>query len=142
MRIMTQWFMVCSVLMGGVYFFPSSVEIEPLYMVFVLGAVIRLLNVTLRPLLLLVTLPFTLITLGFFILVINGFVFHLAALWIEGVSYSFWTAVLLALITAALDTLIQRPSTKFVFNVQRRHPRGSDHDEIEDVSFIEVDAKK
>ena len=142
MRIFTQYLMVCAVLIGGVYFFPLSVQIEPLYMVFVLGAIIRLLNTTLRPLLLLFTLPFTLITLGLFILVINGFLFHLAARWVEGVSYSFWTAILLASVTAALDTLIQRPSSKFVFNVQRGQSRSTDQDEIEDVPFIEVDAKK
>ena len=107
MRIITQWLLVCSVLMGGVYLFPSSVQIEPLYMVLVLGAVIRVLNATLRPFLLLFTLPFTLFTLGFFILVVNGFVFHLAARWVDGVSYSFTAAFLLALVTAALDSMTQ-----------------------------------
>lgn len=144
MRIFTQYLMVCAVLIGGVYFFPTSVQIEPLYMVFVLGAIIRLLNATLRPLLLLLTLPFTLITLGLFILLVNGFVFHLAAQWVEGVSYSFWTAIVIASVTAALDALTQgkRPTSKFVFNVQRGQSRSTGQDEIEDVPFIEVDAKK
>ena len=116
MRIITQWLLVCSVLIGGVYFFPSSVQIEPLYMVLVLGAVIRVLNATLRPLLLLFTLPFTLLTLGFFILVVNGFVFHLAARWVDGVSYSFTTALLLAMVTAALDSMTQDKKNKIKRN--------------------------
>ena len=145
MRIITQWLLVCSVLMGGVYLFPSSVQIEPLYMVLVLGAVIRLLNATLRPFLLLFTLPFTLFTLGFFILVVNGFVFHLAARWVDGVSYSFTAAFLLALVTAALDSMTQdkkRSSPNVIFHRFGGSRTQTEKDEIEDVPFIEVKAKK
>lgn len=145
MRIITQWFLVCSVLMGGVYLFPSSVQIEPLYMVLVLGAVIRVLNATLRPFLLLFTLPFTLFTLGFFILVVNGFVFHLAARWVDGVSYSFTAAFLLALVTAALDSMTQdkkSSSPNVIFHRFGGKPTQTEKDEIEDVPFIEVKAKK
>ena len=123
MRIITQWLLVCSVLLGGVYFFSSSVQIEPIYTVLVLGAVIRVLNATLRPLLLLFTLPFTLVTLGFFILVVNGFVFYLAARWVDGVSYSFTAAFVLALVTTALDSLIQdkkRSSSNVILRTQKR----------------------
>lgn len=145
MRIITQWLLVCSVLMGGVYLFPSSVQIEPLYMVLVLGAVIRVLNATLRPFLLLFTLPFTLFTLGFFILVVNGFVFHLAARWVDGVSYSFTAAFLLALVTVALDSMTQdkkRSSPNVIFHGFGGRRTQTEKDEIEDVPFIEVKAKK
>ncbi|MBB00883.1 MAG: hypothetical protein CMN34_08130 [Saprospirales bacterium] len=145
MRIITQWLLVCSVLMGGVYFFPSSVQIDPLYMALVLGAVIRVLNATLRPLLLLFTLPFTLFTLGLFILVVNGFVFHLAARWVDGVSYSFAAAFLLALVTAALDSITQdkkKSPANVIFHQFGGKRNQMEKDEIEDVPFIEVKAKK
>ena len=145
MHIITQWLLVCSVLLGGVYFFPSSVQIDPIYTVLVLGAVIRVLNATLRPLLLLFTLPFTLVTLGFFILVVNGFVFYLAARWVDGVSYSFTAAFVLALVTTALDSLTQdkkRSSSNVVFHRFGGQASRAESDEIEDVSFIEVESQK
>ena len=114
-------------------------------MVLVLGAVIRVLNATLRPFLLLFTLPFTLFTLGFFILVVNGFVFHLAARWVDGVSYSFTAAFLLALVTAALDSMTQdkkRSSPNVIFHRFGGSRTQMEKDEIEDVPFIEVKAKK
>ncbi len=48
--------------------------------------VIGLANTLIRPLLILLTLPMTLLTLGLFILVINGLMFWLAGGWIDGFS--------------------------------------------------------
>ena len=43
--------------------------------------VIGLLNAFLRPIIILLTLPVTLLTLGLFTLVVNGLIFYLAARW-------------------------------------------------------------
>jgi putative membrane protein len=61
--------------------------------------VIGLLNAFLRPIILLLTLPVTLLTLGLFTLVVNGFIFYLAAHLVEGFRVAgFGTAFLAALL--------------------------------------------
>ena len=50
----------------------------------VVAIVLALLNVTLKPFLIIITLPFTIVTLGLFLLVINAAVIMLAQDWIDG----------------------------------------------------------
>ena len=71
--------------------------------------------------------------------------FHLAARWVDGVSYSFTTALLLAMVTAALDSMTQdkrKSSPNVIFHRFGGKSAQTEKDEIEDVPFIEVKAKK
>lgn len=77
----------------------------------VAALVIGLLNALIRPVLLLLTLPITLLTLGLFTLVINGLLFWLAARWLEGfevasLSWAILASVLYSLATWAVGTLV------------------------------------
>ena len=69
--------------------------------------ILGLLNVFLRPLFILLTLPVTMLTLGLFTLVINGFIFYLAAHLVEGFSVSgFGTAFVAALLYSIFSFLL------------------------------------
>ena len=58
-------------------------------------------NAVVRPLLLIITLPITVLTLGFFLLVINAAMLGLVALMLDGFHISgFWTAVGTSLIVS------------------------------------------
>jgi putative membrane protein len=61
-----------------------------------------LINVTLRPLLLLLTLPLTVFTLGVFALVINGAMFALAARFVEGVEVTGFAGAVFGAIVVSL----------------------------------------
>ncbi|HUU35422.1 MAG TPA: phage holin family protein [Vicinamibacterales bacterium] len=64
------------------------------------AAVLGLVNTVVRPVLVLLTLPITLLTLGLFYLVVNGAAFGLAAALVPGFEVSsFLSAVLGALVT-------------------------------------------
>lgn len=66
--------------------------------------VIGALNLFLRPLLLLVTLPVTVVTLGLFALVINACLILLAAAIVPGFSIAgFWSALVFALALAVIN---------------------------------------
>jgi putative membrane protein len=70
--------------------------------------VIGLLNAFLRPLVILLTLPATVVTLGLFTLVINGFMFYLAAhlvsgFHVAGFSTAFVAALLFSLFSFVLN---------------------------------------
>lgn len=63
-----------------------------------------LVNAITRPILLILTLPITVLTLGLFYLVINGAAFGLAAAFVPGFRVSSWTAAILgALLTSVIS---------------------------------------
>ncbi|MDE2058046.1 MAG: phage holin family protein, partial [Patescibacteria group bacterium] len=65
----------------------------------VLAIVLGALNIFIRPLLIVLTLPITLLTLGLFTIVINAFLVWLAALIVPGFSVAnFWWAALFAIV--------------------------------------------
>ena len=75
--------------------------------------VIGLLNTLVRPLLVLLTLPVTLLTLGLFLFVINALMFWAAAWVLDGFHVSgFWAALLGSLIYSlcgmVIDTAVER----------------------------------
>lgn len=69
--------------------------------------VIGLLNAFLRPIIVLLTLPVTLATLGLFTLVINGVIFYLAAHLLEGFRVAgFGTAFVAALLFSVISFIL------------------------------------
>lgn len=74
--------------------------------------VIGLLNAFLRPIVILLTLPVTVLTLGLFTLVINGVMFYLAAQLVEGFhvssfSVAFVAALLFSIFSFVLNMLFR-----------------------------------
>jgi putative membrane protein len=87
----------------------KSVYVEDFVTALLVALVLGFLNTLIRPLLILLTLPITLLTLGLFALVINGFLFWLAAQWIRGFYVSgFWAAFFGALLYSVITTLANR----------------------------------
>jgi putative membrane protein len=71
------------------------------------GLLLGLVNAVVRPVLLILTLPITLLTLGLFILVLNGLCFWLVASLVAGVHVAgFWSAVLGALLVSLVSWLV------------------------------------
>ena len=76
-----------------------------LWVALVLGIV----NTLIRPIVLFITLPINLLTLGLFTFVLNGFMFWLTTKVVHGfIIESFWTAVLAALIVSVIKTVLDR----------------------------------
>ena len=89
------------------------------------AAVLGLLNVLVKPILLLVTLPVTILTLGLFTLVINGVVLKLVAMLVpqlrfESFGTAIWAAFLLSVISLVLNALTGGSSVSFQFEKRRR----------------------
>ena len=68
--------------------------------------VIGLLNALLRPILVLLTLPVTLLTLGLFLFVINAVMFYAAASLIEGFNVSSFLAALIGSLIYSLCSMV------------------------------------
>lgn len=71
------------------------------------GLVLALINAVVRPVLLFLTLPITLVTLGLFLFVLNAFCLWLTSLVVTGfVVHGFWAAVLGALLVSVVSWLV------------------------------------
>jgi len=69
--------------------------------------VLGLINAVVRPILLFVTLPFTLVTLGLFIFLLNAFCLWLTAWLVKGFDvHGFWAALFGAMIVGAVSWLV------------------------------------
>ena len=90
----------------------------------VAALLLGLVNAFVRPLLVLLTLPLTLVTLGFFLLVINAAMFGLVAAMLDGFHVAgFFSAVFGALIvglTSTLASLYIGPSGRYEVMVVKR----------------------
>lgn len=88
------------------YLLPG-VEIEGFFSALIVAAVLSLLNVTVKPLLLVLTIPLTILTLGIFLLVINAIVVLIADGIVPGFYVSnFWWALLFSLLLSLTNSLL------------------------------------
>jgi putative membrane protein len=73
----------------------------------IVAAVIAILNVFVKPLLIIFTLPITILTLGLFLLIINAIIILLADRLIDGFGVSsIWTAILFSLLLSFLQSIL------------------------------------
>jgi putative membrane protein len=74
------------------------------------AAVLGALNALARPILILLTLPLTVLSLGFFLLIINALLFELASYLVSGVEIdSFGAAFLASLMVTVISWMMQAP---------------------------------
>jgi putative membrane protein len=90
------------------YLLPG-VDIKDFLTAIVVAAVLALLNNFLKPILVILTIPVTIITLGLFLLVINAVIILLADDLIGGFTVdSFWWALLFSIILSIINSLFNR----------------------------------
>lgn len=106
MKLFLQW-VIAALAIGVAAYFVPGVDVTfsgALIAAVVLGA----LNLFIRPILVVLTLPITVLTLGLFSLVINALLVLLASALVPGFSVSgFWTALLFALALAVINWVFQ-----------------------------------
>lgn len=106
MRLLLGWAINAGVLLLLPYLIPA-VQIRTFATALVVALVLGLLNAVVRPVLVMLTLPITLLSLGLFLLVINGLMFWLAARLLEGFEVAgFGWAVLAALVYSVASTVV------------------------------------
>ncbi|MEP5254354.1 MULTISPECIES: phage holin family protein [Winogradskyella] len=74
----------------------------------IVALVLAILNLLVKPILVIFTLPATLFTLGLFLLVINAVIILIADKLVDGFGVSsFWTALLFSILLSILQSLLQ-----------------------------------
>lgn len=107
LKLIVKWLLSASALLFVAYVY-SGVEVRSFTAAMLAAVVIGLLNAVVRPVLVVLTLPVTVLTLGLFLFVINALVFWAAAAVLDGFGVrSFWAALLGSLIYTALGVVIE-----------------------------------
>lgn len=85
-----------------------GIEVSNIYIAIVAALILGLLNLVVKPVLVLLTLPITIVTLGLFMFVINALLFWFAASFIEGFSVSGFIPALLGSIIVSVASALAR----------------------------------
>ena len=90
-----------------------GVHVDNAITAIIVAAVLALFNAIIKPVLVILTIPITILTMGFFLLVINAFLILLAAKIVDGFHVSgFWIAMLfsllLSLVTGVFESIANR----------------------------------
>ena len=83
MKLLLIWILNALALLAVAYLVPG-IHVAGFTAALVAALVIGLVNMLIKPILVLLTLPITVLTLGLFILVINGLLFYAVGTWLEG----------------------------------------------------------
>ncbi len=90
-----------------VMFFIPGIRVDRIETALVAALVLGLVNALLRPVLVYLTLPLTIMSLGFFTLIINGALFYMVSKLVKGFSVvSFWDAVWGALLFSVFSFML------------------------------------
>ncbi|MDO6761004.1 phage holin family protein [Tamlana sp. 2_MG-2023] len=84
-----------------------GVQVDTYMTALIVAVILAVLNIFVKPLLVVFTLPITVLTLGLFLLVINAFIILIASNLITGFEVDgFWTAILFSVLLAILESIL------------------------------------
>ncbi len=97
---------ITAYLMPGVY-------VENYITAIVVALVLAFLNSILKPILVILTIPVTVFSLGLFLLVINAFIIQIAAYFVDGFEVSgFWAALFFSIILSLVTWILELPARR------------------------------
>jgi putative membrane protein len=112
MKLLAKWLLSAAALLLVAYLYPG-VEVRSFTAALIAAFVIGLLNTVVRPVLVVLTLPVTVLTLGLFLFVINALMFWAAAGVLDGFRVHDFTAALIgsliySLIGVVIESALER----------------------------------
>ncbi|MEO7159657.1 MAG: phage holin family protein [Polaromonas sp.] len=106
MKLIIKWLLSAVALLAVAYLY-SGVVVSSFTGALIAAAVLGALNMVVRPILVLLTLPVTVVTLGLFLFIVNALMFWAAASLLSGLNVNgFGAALLGSLIYSALQLAI------------------------------------
>jgi putative membrane protein len=106
MGILMRWLVLTAAILVASYLV-EGITVRGFWSAFFSAAILGILNAFFRPILILLTLPFTILTFGLFIFVINALLLMMVSGVIPGFEvHGFWSAVLGSLIISIVSWLL------------------------------------
>jgi putative membrane protein len=115
MKTLARWLLLAAALLLVAHLY-SGVQVASFGAALLTAFVIGLLNTLVRPLLVVLTLPVTVLTLGLFLFVINALMFWAAAELLEGFHVNGFTAALVGSLLYSVAGIVIDAAVERVFN--------------------------
>ena len=112
MKTLIRWLLLAGALLLVAHLYPGVV-VKSFTSALIAALVLGLLNTLLRPILVLLTLPVTVLTLGLFLFIINAVMFWMAASVLDGLAVTGFAAALIgsliySLCGMVIDVVVER----------------------------------
>jgi len=117
LKLLAKWLLSATALLAVAYLY-SGVQVQSFPSALIAAFVIGLFNAVLRPVLVLLTLPVTIVTVGLFLFVINALMFWAAAGVLEGFHVTGFGAALLGSLMYSLLGLVIESALGGLFTKQ------------------------
>lgn len=106
--IIIRWILNAATLLAIAYWLPG-VEVAGFYIALITAFILGLVNVIIKPILILLTLPINILTLGLFTFFINGLLFWFVASFVDGFNVTgfgaaFFGALIMTIVGWILDS--------------------------------------
>ncbi|HEX5026472.1 MAG TPA: phage holin family protein [Agriterribacter sp.] len=106
MNFIIRLFVTAAVAYGLAYIL-KGIHIDTYWTALIFALVLAIVNLIVRPILVILTIPLTIITLGIFLFVINALMVLLAAKVVDGIAIDgFWWALLFGLLLSIVSSLL------------------------------------
>ncbi|MGB8656556.1 MAG: phage holin family protein [Candidatus Zixiibacteriota bacterium] len=101
----------------------SLIRVESLKVLVLAALVLGILNVFVRPVLLILTLPINILSLGLFTLMVNAFLLYAASGLVPGLEITsfgkaFWAALLISIVSALINFMIRQEPKIIIHHVK------------------------
>lgn len=104
--------LITAILVVSIAYFMPGVSVDSFTTSLIVAVVLGLLNLFVKPILILFTLPVTLVTFGLFLLVINAVIIMLCTKIVGGFQVeTFWTAVFFSIILSIFQSILHKVFT-------------------------------
>ncbi|PIT90501.1 MAG: hypothetical protein COU22_01760 [Candidatus Komeilibacteria bacterium CG10_big_fil_rev_8_21_14_0_10_41_13] len=108
MKFLMNWIILTLAVLGTSYIL-SGISVNGFWAALMTALVLGIINVVIKPILLLLTLPINILTLGLFTFVINALLILLVSVIVSGFSVaSFWWALLFSIVITVLVYILNK----------------------------------
>ncbi|MDD5464035.1 MAG: phage holin family protein [Candidatus Moranbacteria bacterium] len=122
MKIILHWFLRALAIMITAYLLPGII-LKSFFVALIVAVVLGLFNTILKPILIILTLPITILTLGLFTLVINAGMIMLTSKIVDGFYVqNFWWALFFSLILSLVNAILHS------IEPSKNHDTGREHE--------------
>ena len=124
-KFLQSWLINTLAVLVAVYVLRDKIIYEKPFDLIVASLLLGILNAVIRPILMFLTLPLLIVTLGLFLLVINAFVLYFVGYMMRPHFYvtdflsAFWGALIISIISLILNTITGTGSSRI--RVEKRH---------------------
>ncbi len=108
MKIILKWLIVTISILAASYLIPGVI-VASVWTALILAVVLGLINLVIKPVLILITLPINILTLGLFTLVINALLIMLASWMVKGFEIGgFWNALIFSIVVSLFSYVLSK----------------------------------